>query len=76
PRSPISPKICPPIAVGFLIAAVTRTLVIEDALGVSSGHAETQAFVNWWIKHYEGPTRAAPRQKRAVKSKKKWTGSK
>ena len=71
PPSPINSKMCPPIAVSFLIAAVTRTLVIEDALGVSSGHAETQAFVNWWIKQYEGPTRAAPKQKRAVKPKKK-----
>lgn len=71
PRSPINPKICPPVAVSFLIAAVTRTLVIEDALGVSSGHAETQAFVNWWLKHCEGPGRATPKQKRAVKPKKK-----
>ncbi len=72
PRSPSNdPKICPPISVSFLIAAITRTLVMEDALGLSSGHAETQAFVNWWIKHSEGPTRSAPKQKRATKSKKK-----
>jgi AcrR family transcriptional regulator len=71
PRSSIDPKICPPIAMSFLLAAVTRTLVIEAALGVSCGHAETQAFVSWWIKHCEDPTRAAPKQKRAVKPKKK-----
>ena len=71
PRGPVSdPKICPPVAVSMLIAALSRALVMEDALGVSLGHAEAQAFVQWWIKRCEGQTRSRPKRKRSARSEK------
>lgn len=72
PRNPLyDPKVFPPIAVSFMIAALTRTLVMEDGLGVSSGHAETQAFVQSWIKRFESPKPARSKQSRVGGSKKK-----
>lgn len=71
PRSAVNdPKVCPPLAISFLIAALTRSLVMEDALGVSSGHAETQALVKWWIKQCEDPKDSAAPRKRAAKPSK------
>jgi hypothetical protein len=54
-----------------MVAALTRTLVMEDGLGVSSGHAETQAFVQSWIKRFESPKPARSKQSRVGGSKKK-----
>jgi TetR/AcrR family transcriptional regulator len=72
PRSALNdPKICPPITVSLLIAALTRALVMEDALGVTSGHAEAEAFVSWWITCCEGGPRLPAKRKRVAKAKKK-----
>ncbi len=43
--SGVDSKVFPPEVAAFLIAAVTRTLLTESALGVSSGHAATRAFI-------------------------------
>ena len=49
----ISPVVC-----SVLITAVTRVLVIEDEmLGVSTGHADTVAFVEDLIRRLEGERR-------------------
>ena len=44
-RSGADAEAFPPEVVAFLIAAVTRTLLTESALGVSSGHDATRVFV-------------------------------
>jgi hypothetical protein len=71
PRSAVNdPNVLPPGAVSFLIAALTRSLVMEDALGVTSGHADAQKLVKWWIKHCEHPKPPTAPRKRAAKLEK------
>lgn len=36
---------CPPLCVATLMTSISRTLMMEDAVGISLGHAETKAFV-------------------------------
>jgi AcrR family transcriptional regulator len=48
----------PPVAVMVLITGVSQILVMEEALGMSAGHAETRALVERYIVHMEGE--AAP----------------
>jgi AcrR family transcriptional regulator len=46
----------PPMVVTVLMTSVTRMLVIEEeSLGLSSGHAETVAFVEQFLERLEGP---------------------
>jgi hypothetical protein len=42
----------------FLMASVARSVVMEDALGITSGHAETLERVEQLLTRYEGPSRA------------------
>ena len=56
---------CPPLAISVVIAGVSRALVMEAALGVSSGHAETRALVESWLQKLERP----PKRKRAASTK-------
>lgn len=58
-------KHCPPTAVSLMMAALSRALVMEGALGVSAGHAEAEAFARWWIKHAETPASQPKRVKAA-----------
>ena len=44
----------PPIAVMVLITGVSQILVMEEALGMSAGHAETRALVERCIVELEG----------------------
>jgi len=41
----IPPEVCPPHVLSVLIAGVARAVVSEAAIGVSSAHADTVAFV-------------------------------
>jgi hypothetical protein len=34
-----------------LMIGVARTLIMENGLGISLGHAEANAFVEWWLEH-------------------------
>jgi AcrR family transcriptional regulator len=43
----------PPLAVSLAIAGISRALVMETALGVSSGHDETRAWVESWLRKLE-----------------------
>ena len=46
---------CPALVFTVLLSSVARFLVIEqEALGLTSGHAETVAFVEGWITRLEG----------------------
>jgi AcrR family transcriptional regulator len=51
----------PPLAVSLIIAGVSRALVMEAALGVSSGHAETRAWVESWLRRLERNPKSAKR---------------
>lgn len=49
----LDPSVCPPSGVSMLIAGISRSLIMEEALGISSGHAEAIAFVEWWLRRLD-----------------------
>ena len=49
----LDPSVCPPSGVSMLIAGISRSLIMEEALGISSGHAEAVAFVEWWLQRLD-----------------------
>ena len=53
---------CSPAGAAVLLAGAARALVMEDGIGVSSGHAEARAFVEWCIDHLEGKLAPASEQ--------------
>jgi hypothetical protein len=53
-RHGLSPDSCPPAVLAVLLASVSRMVVMEQALGMSIGHAETLAFVEQQLKQLEG----------------------
>jgi AcrR family transcriptional regulator len=54
-RYGIDPTEYPPIVCTVLMSSISRFLVIEqESLGMSSGHAETVAFVEAFIRRLEG----------------------
>jgi AcrR family transcriptional regulator len=50
----IDPTRFPPKAVLVLITAVSQILVMEEALGLTTGHAEMRALVDRFLTRYEG----------------------
>jgi hypothetical protein len=44
----------PPVVWSVLITGVSQVLVMEQALGMSAGHAETVAFVERYLNKLEG----------------------
>jgi len=44
----------PPLALLVLMTSVSQVLVMEDSLGVTTGHAETVALVERFLSLYEG----------------------
>ena len=42
----VDPEALPPAALGVLMTSVARVIVLERTLGLTSGHAETLAFVD------------------------------
>lgn len=51
--SGFDPAICPPACLSVLLAGVWRVLVMEEGLGITAGHAETRAFMEWLIERLE-----------------------
>jgi AcrR family transcriptional regulator len=50
----------PPVVLSVLMTSVSQVLVIEqESAGMTSGHAETVAFVEEFLGRLEGPRRAA-----------------
>lgn len=47
----IKPENCSATGLTVLIAGVARLLVMEGGVGISLGHAEASAFVEWWLEH-------------------------
>jgi TetR/AcrR family transcriptional regulator len=53
-RYELSPGLCPPAVLTVLLTSVSRMVVMEQALGMSIGHAETLAFVERHLRQLEG----------------------
>jgi AcrR family transcriptional regulator len=53
-RYGIDPAEVPPLVWSVLMTSVSRVLVIEQALGMSAGHAETVEFVERYLHRLEG----------------------
>jgi AcrR family transcriptional regulator len=51
--SHLLPDDCPPGGLSLVMSGIARALVMEGGLGISSGHAEARAFVEWWIDRLE-----------------------
>jgi AcrR family transcriptional regulator len=45
----------PPAAVLVLLTGISRLLALEEALGMSGGHAETRDLVERYLTRFEGP---------------------
>ena len=59
-RYGIDPEVCTPVAATVLMSSISRFLVIEqETLGMSSGHAETVAFVERLLARLEGEPRTS-----------------
>ena len=52
-RSGIAAEAMPPEVLAFLIAAASRTLVTEQALGTATAHGAVHAFVEGWLDRLE-----------------------
>ncbi|WCT74429.1 TetR/AcrR family transcriptional regulator [Sphingomonas naphthae] len=46
---------CPPLGMATLLVAISRTLANEEAIGITSGHAEVRAMVEWAMAHLPPP---------------------
>lgn len=46
-QSKIDPAILPPIALTTILVAIARTLANEERVGITRGHQEVRAFVEW-----------------------------
>ncbi|ORW05457.1 TetR/AcrR family transcriptional regulator [Mycobacterium kyorinense] len=58
-RYGIDPGEVPPLVWAVLMTSVSRVLVMEQALGMSAGHAETVAFVERYLRRLEGEPQIA-----------------
>jgi hypothetical protein len=54
-RYGVDPVQVPPLVWSVLMTSISRVLVIEQALGMSAGHAETVEFVEHYLRRLEGP---------------------
>ena len=63
----IDPAELPAEVILALIGAVSRSIVMENEVGITAGHAETLDFVERWLERFEGDAPAAPAAKKAVK---------
>jgi AcrR family transcriptional regulator len=49
----------PPVVWALFATSVSQVLVLEQALGMSNGHAEMLAFCEEWLRRFEGDRRPA-----------------
>jgi AcrR family transcriptional regulator len=66
-RYGIDPENWPPVTVMLLMSGISRFLLMEEAFGIDTGHAETIAVVERYLSQLEGErhssdTHAEPRQ--------------
>ncbi len=49
----VDPDAMPPVAVAVLMASISRVLVMESALGITTGHQEMIALVDRYLRRFE-----------------------
>jgi len=54
-RAKADTEALPPQAVAVLMTSISRILVLEEALGMTTGHAAMRALVEQYLQRYEGP---------------------
>jgi AcrR family transcriptional regulator len=54
-HSVIDPAILPPIALTTILLAIARTLANEERVGITRGHQEVRAFVEWALRQLRRP---------------------
>jgi AcrR family transcriptional regulator len=54
-QSAIDPAILPPIALTTILMAIARTLANEERVGITRGHDEVRAFVEWALANIRRP---------------------
>ena len=59
----IDPAICSPACATALLVSIGRTLIVEQAVGISAGHAEVRALVDWLIERIQLRPAAEKRRK-------------
>ena len=59
----IDTELFPPVMVMVVITGVSQILVVEDALGMTAGHAETRAVVDRYLGQLEKTAEVAGRHK-------------
>jgi AcrR family transcriptional regulator len=59
-RYGVDPAEVPPLVWSLLMTSVSRVLVMEQALGMSAGHAETVEFVERYLHRLEGDPEGLP----------------
>jgi AcrR family transcriptional regulator len=53
----LGPDGCPPAGLSVVLAGIGRAIVMEENLGVRSGHEEAVAFVREWLERLTAPAR-------------------
>lgn len=61
-RYGIDTQVVTPAAVVMLMVAIPRAIVIEEALGMTTGHPEACALVEHFLEQLEGPRRRSARR--------------
>jgi hypothetical protein len=51
----IDAAILPPVALATILAGIARTLANEERVGITRGHQEVRAFMNWALKRLLEP---------------------
>jgi AcrR family transcriptional regulator len=66
----LDPNVCSPLCATTLMVAIGRTLITENAVGISIGHKEVRGFVEWIIQRLEQhkPGKVGARQPKAKTS--------
>jgi AcrR family transcriptional regulator len=54
----LDPDEHPPLVISYLINGLSRALVTEEAMGLTSGHAQILAFGDRWLEELEAKRRA------------------
>ncbi|CAN7627776.1 helix-turn-helix domain containing protein [Phenylobacterium sp. LjRoot219] len=52
-RSPVDRKLFTPAGVTVLLAATARALTMEEGVGITSGHEDARAIVDWLLQRLE-----------------------
>jgi AcrR family transcriptional regulator len=55
-RYRISTEAWPPQVLAVMMSSISRVIVMEDALGMAGGHAETLAFIEHYLEEFEHST--------------------